>query len=160
MKEVQLTKGLVAIVDDEDFAVISSYAWHPVPQHGGKWKASRRARHNEPEPSTVYMARQICGARTGETVDHINGDTLDNRRSNLRICSHAQNCKNRPRKQNGKVPYKGVDRSNVNGKPWLARFNGKRIGCFEDVEIAAMAYNVASYSADPEFAFLNEVRMG
>lgn len=91
-KEIRLTKGYVSIVDDEDYEVLSKRKWHCVFQ--GTFKYGRSGR--------IYMHRLIMKPdNTNFVVDHINHDTLDNRRCNLRICTKSENQKN-------KLPYKKV----------------------------------------------------
>jgi hypothetical protein len=101
-KHIQLTKGLFATVDDDDYETLNQWKWH-ASSHGHKWYALRGARSNR-----VRMHRFIVNAENGMDVDHINGNTLDNRKSNLRICTHAENTRNRRGRSTNRSGYKGV----------------------------------------------------
>lgn len=106
------------------------------------------------------MHRAITNAPKGMDVDHINGNTRDNRRENLRVCTHAQNlAAGRPAKRaNSKSKYNGVG-WNKSANQWMARIriNGKLtyLGCFKDETAAARAYDKAAREHFGEFARLN-----
>lgn len=101
MKTVQLTRGKVALVNDQDFLRVSERSWNAQPL-GKTWYA-------QDGRERVRMHRLIMGAKPGEIVDHINGNGLDNRRSNLRICTHRQNIINRRgANSNSKSGVRGV----------------------------------------------------
>jgi hypothetical protein len=105
------------------------------------------------------MHRQIANPPDGKEVDHINGVTLDNRRENLRVCSHSQNMHNRRlRQKNNKSGYKGVHWL-ARTKRWVAeiRVNGKsrHLGYFTEKTDAARAYDTAAAECFGEFAHLN-----
>lgn len=105
----------------------------------------------------IKMHRYIMNAPTGMVVDHKNGDGLDNRRSNLRICTQGKNSLNRRKNKNGKQSqYKGVW---INGNKWAAtlRVSGKNhyIGKFLTERDAALAYNDMAIKYFGEFANLN-----
>jgi hypothetical protein len=97
-------------------------------------------------------SRMVC--------DHVNGDTLDNRRSNLRVCTQSENAKN-IHTVYGMIDYKGVYKD---GRTYRAmiRVNGKRIslGNFQSPELAATAYNLAAVKHFGRFAQLNRIRSG
>ncbi len=88
MKFIELTQGKRAIVDDEDYELIASRKWYAAKAGRGYFYAVR-----EEGGRRVSMHRAIAGY-PGKVVDHINGDTLDNRRSNLRAVSNAENVQN------------------------------------------------------------------
>lgn len=118
MREIPLSRGLVALVDDEDYERVVAL---------GKWCADR-GRHTEyavlPRTSRrkkMYLHRFLTGAPRGLDVDHINGDGLDNRRTNIRVVTRAQNQRNRTRKQDGcSSRFKGVTFHKQTGK-WQAQ---------------------------------------
>jgi hypothetical protein len=116
------------------------------------WKNGRSKYHE------VYLHRYIMKPPKGFQVDHINRDTLDNRRENLRICSPSQNSCN-TRKRHGK--YKGVHFSTRTNK-WVAQITKNRkchhIGSFESEEDAARAYNRKATELNGCFAYLNQVK--
>lgn len=104
-----------------------------------------------------YLHRMIMNPSKGLQVDHINGDRLDNRKSNLRICTSADNSRNR---KNIKGVYKGVYFSKKN-KNWVAQITKNykclHIGSFLNQEDAACAYNLKAKELHGEFAHLNNV---
>ena len=109
------------------------------------------------------MHRFIMGVEDSKVhIDHINHDTLDNRKSNLRLCTHAENGRNRKIQKGGSSKYKGVcKRRNNMVKAFEAsiKFNYKRIhlGTFATELEAAIAYNKAALHYFGEFALLNDV---
>lgn len=95
MKEIPLTKGKVAIIDDEDYDQIKPYNWQAQYNKSTKsYYAVRVARH-EGRRVTIGMHRQVINAKKGEQVDHENHDTLNNCRGNLRITTCQGNQRNR-----------------------------------------------------------------
>lgn len=108
----------------------------------------------------VYLSRFIMNAKPGEQVDHISGDRLDNRRANLRIASHAENCQNRQKSRTAATSrFKGVSKKTRRRSPWQVsiRANGKHvhIGCFADEIAAARAYDDAARTAYGAFGRFN-----
>jgi hypothetical protein len=122
MGELHLTKGRVAIVDDADLEWLSAFKWYV----GTNGYATRWRRREEPPGSRdVRLHRFITGALPAEVVDHANGDPLDNRRSNLRICSTRQNGQNRRPPPNVHC-FIGI-RRRLRGcrEVWIARVRGQ-----------------------------------
>jgi hypothetical protein len=159
MKKVVLSNGAVALVNDEDYILVSIYTWH----ENKKGHTSYAVRYNPDHKRTdIYMHRVILCAGCGQEVDHKNGNGLDNRRNNIRICSKITNAQNRQNSW-GSSKYRGIswvkDR-NV----WSAQIqiNGKYIhlGRFDREEDAAYAYNLAATTYFGEFAHLNELPPG
>ena len=109
---------------------------------------------------SVRMHNLIAKSKIGEVVDHINGNPLDNRRCNLRVCDHTQNMWNSKKGSNNKSGYKGVF-INKGSKTFETRIvcRGKRhyIGTFETAEDAARAYNYMAIELFGEFAHTNNV---
>lgn len=149
--DIQLSRGEVAIVDDENFEELSQSKWHC-----DKQGYAVRGDHE-------YMHRIIMNAPKGMTVDHINGDKLDNRRENLRLCEHAENMRNMKKHKDNKSGYKGVSWNKYH-KRWVATigFNYEhiRIGFFDNIHDAARAYNERAKELFGEFASINEVTDG
>lgn len=110
--------------------------------------------------STISMSREIMKCPPGMVVDHINGDTLDNQRKNLRICTIGENNRNSQVEKN-RTGYKGVS-WNKGGKKWMVQIAPNRtkmyLGCFTDPQKAAMAYNEAAKKYFGEFAKLNIIK--
>jgi hypothetical protein len=101
---VPLSRGQEAIIDVADAEKIAAYTWHATPQAMGGFYASSSI-----DGKTTYMHRLIVDAPDGTVVDHINHHTLDNRRGNLRICTHQENMTNRDGAfSNSKTGIRGV----------------------------------------------------
>lgn len=160
MREIPLTRGKVALVDDEDYERLVVFHWQATFSHG-RWRVQRvsgpRARR-----VNVVMARQILGVSDSKIfVDHINGDGLDNRRSNLRACTPRENLRNMHARRGGSG-FKGVSyskRSHQLRKPWAAQITLDRrhhhLGYFETAEEAARVYDAAARQHFGDFAQLN-----
>ena len=125
-----------ALVDPEDFEWLNQYHWDHL-SSGYARRTTSRAKGKK--RSVVYMHRQIMGLEKGDErqVDHINQDKLDNRRSNLRIVTQAQNLQNVGARKGARSRYRGVM---PNGKTWTASYLDNHIGSFEtEIEAAAAA---------------------
>lgn len=160
MRQIRLTNGGVALVDDEDFDRINQHSWWSVKNSENCYYA---ARHDpkSPKRSLIRMHRFILNAKQGQVIDHKDGDGLNNCRSNLRICSQKQNCLNRRTRVDSKSGVKGVKRFICNGNDsgkWIARiqapFGRKYLGLFDTIEDARNAYNSAALKYHGEFARL------
>ena len=111
MKKIPLNHGRFALVDDEDYDFLIKWKWFAHYCNSIKsFYASRKGRKCDGEAfgTTIRMARVIMNAKKGEYVDHIKHNTLNNQRSNLRICTNAQNCMNKGPQLNNTSGYKGV----------------------------------------------------
>jgi hypothetical protein len=155
-REIPLTQGKVALVDDEDYEWLSQYKWCVSRSNNRKWYAETRI-----NGKLVYMHRMIMNAQPGETVDHRDGNVANNQRYNLRICTIAENLRNRGASQRvGRYSrYKGVTMDKRNGK-WMASIKsaeGRQIhlGYFTSELSAALAHDVAAKLYHGEFAWLN-----
>ncbi len=104
MKKIKLTKGRFALVDDDDFERLSEFTWHTTPDG---YAARMSSKLNGPR-EVIRMHREIIGDKPGMLVDHIDGDKLDNRRSNLRFATAAQNSWNTGIRRKNKWGLKGV----------------------------------------------------
>lgn len=107
------------------------------------------------------LHKLIMKTPKGMVVDHINGDVTDNRRRNLRVCSHLENSRNSKKQKNNTSGYKGVTRRSGYKKPFWARikYKGKQIslGQFTTAKEAGIAYNDAARKYFMEFARLNKI---
>jgi hypothetical protein len=161
MRTIPLTQGKVAIVDDDDFERLNQFKWHALRNGPRIWYAVRLVRPDPDGPQrAVLMHRLIIGNHSGWT-DHINGDGLDNRRSNLRVCTRSQNLANSKLRSDNTSGFKGVCRFAVKrptSKKWRAKLAGQLVGNFHTKEEAAQAYNRAAKETYGEFALLNEVK--
>jgi AP2 domain. len=158
-KTIQLTKGYVAIVDAADYLRLSAYKWHAAEVTGGLVYAARRAKVDG-KWRLVYMHREILGLECGDKRkgDHESGDTLDNRRSNIRIATHAQNIANQKRRSDNRSGYRGVHWAG-DRKRWRAQIKvlGRvyHLGEYVSPIDAAKAYDRAAREHFGEFARLN-----
>ena len=157
MKTISLSQGKVALVDDCDYDRLMSWSWS-TKRTGHVFYAVGRRRGHGYEPWT-FMHRVILDPDPGWETDHINGNGLDNRRCNLRLCTRAENSWNQCSRTGSSV-HKGVHWHRSN-RAWQANItvNGKRIhlGSFPNQEDAAHAYNEAAAKYFGEFARLNRL---
>lgn len=154
MKEIQLTRGKVTKVDDSDYEWLMTYKWCSF-KVGKHWYAVSRR-----DGDFIYMHKLIMSTIGKERVDHVNQDGLDNQRINLRRASQSQNLANRGMNVNNTSGYKGVSWNSQKQK-WYARIKVQYeyhfLGYFDDIKVAALAYNKSARAHFGEFAFLNEV---
>jgi len=148
MKEIVLSQGKVAVVDDADFEWLNQWKWYFCGQY-----ARRSIGKNKPR---IFMHRVILNTPDGLETDHINNNKLDNRRDNLRICTHYENVRNSPVRCSNTSGYKGVSKS---GNKWMATIEvfGKPLylGTFNTAEEAARAYDDGAKKHFGEFANTN-----
>ncbi len=153
MKDIQLSCGKIAMVDDCDFERVSKYKWQSRSFKTGTWYAYNNW-------SGLLMHKIVLSSKKGEQIDHINRNGLDNRRENLRVCSSSQNGINRPHQKNSSSGLKGVHKYNYAGK-WAVSIkkDGKSIylGVFLDKTEAAIVYNKKAKELFGEFAYQNPV---
>jgi hypothetical protein len=156
MKEIPLSQGLTALVDDEDFDELSKYHWYAC-KCRGRFYARRKTKKNR-KSTTFYMHREII--KTHLHVDHWDGNGLNNQRKNLRPCTESQNQMNRRAQSNSVSGYKGVSWHTRTGK-WRAtiRIGGKHreLGFYRSKEEAAIAYNEAASQYFGEFSLANKL---
>jgi hypothetical protein len=158
MKKIPLSRGHFAIVDDEDFDKVSKLKWHVrESKQGCKTLYATSSRRNEGKVA-LRMHRLIIGAELRFQVDHIDGNGLNNQKSNLRICTHHQNQFNKSFSDKNKSGFKGVS-SHQNSEKFRARLklNGREIhlGLFSDKMEAALAYDLAAVKHFGQFARTN-----
>lgn len=154
-REICLSQGRVAIVDACDFSELSKYKWYR-----SSYGYAVRGKMIGGKQIKIFMHRQIMKAPKNLQIDHINNDKLDNRKANLRICTQAENARNRPRPSNNKSGFKGVIwREHTKGFSASIVRDGKRtyLGYFHTAEDAARAYNRAAIEKHGEFKKFNNV---
>lgn len=158
MKKIPLSQGYSAIVDKDDYDELSKYKWNARVHRGGLVYAVRTSRRIAGKQYSIAMHRVVLKARAGVIIDHINGNSLDNRKKNLRICSHKENCRNMRARSSGTSRYRGVS-WNSECRKWCAQIvvDGKRLylGLFEKELAAAKAYDSAAKKHFGAFARLN-----
>ena len=149
------------LIDTEDYDKVSGHRWHLSDQHyvhakiphpDGGWYVRPDNGQRERRKTALKLHRLIMDAPKGKDVDHIEHDTLDNRKCKLRLCSHQENSFNSARNKNNTSGFKGVayhkkrkDMINERKKPWRAKIHpsGKtiNIGYYKTKEEAAEAYD-------------------
>jgi len=154
MKEIRLSQGKVALVDNEDFESINQFKWH-IDKRLHTIYAVRQERYMTGKYKKVYMHNQIMGVKW---IDHINSDGLDNRKINMRPCNCGQNNMNQRPQEGKSSEFKGVF-WHKQRKKWTAQsgINGKRkhLGMFKSEIMAALAYDNEAKNLFGEFARLN-----
>jgi hypothetical protein len=150
-KQIPLTQGIFSIVDDDDFDRLASWEWYARWDNGSH---SFYASTHHILEGTYQMSRVIMAAPVGLVPDHINHDTLDNRKSNLRLVTIAQNNLNKIVQRGKIVPYKGVF---LQRDRYRARItvDGRciNIGCFATAEDAALAYLESAVKYHGEYRY-------
>lgn len=137
MKEITLSNGEVTIVDEDVYEWASQNKWT---NHHGYASRKRNNKHEK-------LHRLIMNPKNNQVVDHINGNTLDNRRCNLRICTQKENARNRKPNTNKTVKSKGVDfqkRSETYRARIRVNYVHIYLGDFQTEQEAAEAYRQAS----------------
>lgn len=158
MKEIQLTQGQVALVDDEDYErVIPHKWWADLNKKTGVYRAMGCVNGKK-----VLMHRFIMGVSDPKiVVDHRFHNPLDNKKKNLRVCNQSLNNANqRKRKKATYSRFKGVTWDKAR-KKWMAKINRESkqccIGRFNSEDEAAQAYNEKAKELFGEFALLNKI---
>lgn len=161
VKEIKLTRGKTALVDDEDFEKLNQYEWHV--QYHKKTKKYYAVR-----TATIYgkrcntqMHRFILGLIDPKVQgDHLDGNGLNNQRENLRVATNQQNSFNMKKRLSCSSQYKGVCWNKFHQK-WHSKIMVNRkienLGYFDDEIKAAIAYNKAAERIFGQFALLNVV---
>lgn len=154
--KISLSKGRSeTVVDAKDFKWLSQWKWHLLPNG-----YAYRSKKVKGKTLACYMHREIMNSPVGKDIDHIDGNRLNNRRNNLRVCSRSQNFMNRRKKENTSSQYKGVTFDKKKGK-WQAgiKLKGKfyYLGRYEKEIDAAIAYNKKATEMFGDFSRLNKV---
>jgi len=150
MKEIQLSKDKVTLVDDEDYEFLNQWKWH-LSTNG---HAIRCATVGLREYKNIYMHRVILNTPDGLLTDHIDRNKLNNCKSNLRVCTSSQNVANTAVRKNNTSGFKGVHYGK-DKKKWIATicvlYKIKKLGAFKTPEEAAIAYKKAAEKYFGEF---------
>jgi hypothetical protein len=158
MKEIKLTQGKVALVDDDDFERLNQFKWH-ASKEGNNFYAKRTPCVNKIK-KVIIMHREIINALPGEDVDHKDGNSLNNLRENLRLCNQAENVRNSKIRKDNISGYRGVSLFTKRNKfQAIIHFKKKSfwLGYFSSPIDAAIAYNQAAIQHFGEFARLNKI---
>ena len=157
MKLIELTQSKFTKVDDRDYAYLNQWKWRAHKSYKNCYRANRGVIING-KFKEIRMPNIIMNPQSGYVVDHINSDTLDNRRKNLRVCTPKQNSMNKKIHEDKKsIRLKGVypQRNPHNGR-WRSYIgiNGKQIylGAFACPLLAKLTYNKELVRVHGEFA--------
>ncbi len=157
--QIQLTKGYTTQIDAMDIDLCEK-KWH-ISGCIGHIYAARGGGNNRQYLHRVILERIIGRSlNVNEYVDHVDRDTLNNKRENLRLATQSENMRNSTKRSSNKSGYKGVSWAARESK-WCARitvqYKGIHVGYFDTPEKAALAYNAAAIRLHGEFARLNDV---
>ena len=152
MKQIPLTQGKFAIIDDKDFEYLNQWKW----TYDGRY-AIRSVAFTVGKRSKIYMHRIILNTPVGMDTDHIDMNRLNNQRLNLRICTRTQNMMNRGKQKNNTTEFKGVRLLRGHTPQAQILINGKNthIGTFPDKISSAKAYDKVAREYYGEYAKTN-----
>ena len=174
MKLLALTRGMYAKVDAEDYEQLRRYKWHVCPRKDKVYAARCRRVAEGPGPQRVLLHYEALGLKNpisnGRVIEHKNGDGLDCRKRNLRVCSQSENAANRGPNRSGRnrtgrktSRYKGIYWIPAHGyhpAGWVAKIRHREkrfyLGFFKKEYDAVQAYNQAAYRLYGQFAYLND----
>jgi hypothetical protein len=161
MKEIKLTQGKIALVDDEDFEELNKHRWYII-----KSKYCYATRMKSKSKGVILMHRAIMNTPKELFVDHIDHDTLNNQKYNLRNCTRSENMMNQEIQTKRISQYKGVFKTNRYYKDkiyssWIAKIKIEQktlyLGAHKTEIEAAIAYNKKATELFGEFALLNTI---
>jgi hypothetical protein len=155
MKEIKLSQGYTALVDDEDYERVSMFMWSanvtPYTVYGQRFSHDKK--------TSVMLHRFIMDAPKGKDVAHLDNNGLNCQRYNMRITTRKLNSAGSPRRKGNKTGYRGVFKDHNRWVASIRGLDGKKmaIGRFNTAEEAAKAYNDHAKAYHGEFAILNEL---
>ena len=161
MREIELNDGYRTVIDDEDYEIVVNHRWRVAKKRDGRIYAWASIRGHD-----VYLHRLLLGAKSGEYGDHLDGDGLNNQRSNIRLATATQNAANRRKTQRARKSsrFKGVywwrHAALRSGGYWKAQLvvQGRvRVKYAKTEDTAARLYNEMAREAFGPFARLNGV---
>ena len=173
MKVIHLTRGKISLIDNEDYEKVNQYKWYASPAPGDTFYAKRKIwipnnGHltkqgkyiKNGQYKSISLHRFIINAPYNKEVDHIDGDGLNNRRNNLRLCNHMENMRNVPVRKTSKSGLKGVTWCKQTNKWRVVIQDNKKyihVGRFIEIEDAIKAYNNKAKELFGEFAYQNKL---
>lgn len=156
VREIPLTKGYVALVDDEDFERVNAFKWFASEQFRSDGSVRVYGQRSQYRGKSVMLHRFILNAPVGMEVDHEDGDGLNCQRVNLRLATKAQNAMNRRRPSNNTTGFKGVSRFHQKYAVKVRRDRALiHIGTYDSPEFAAAVYDAAARHLFGPFALTN-----
>ncbi len=161
MKEIKLTQGKIALVDNEDYEFLMQFKWYARFDKKGNYFYAVRSLKINGKQTTILMHRVIMGVIDSKIhIDHVNHNTLYNCKSNLRVATTSQNQANRRSQKNSTSKYKGISWHKRDNNWQVSIQKDKKtfhIGGFENEADAALAYNKKALELFGEFANLNKI---
>lgn len=162
MQQIQLTKGLVTLVDDDDYDYLNQFLWTVnTTSHPYVVRSAKKRERNGKSAYKIYMHHVVLKSDRSYVVDHIDRNLLNNQKYNLRLVTMSQNIATAYFRPKGTSQYRGVSwdkRRSV----WECKIKVHKksifLGYFDDEAKAAMRYNQAALTYFGEFAALNEVQ--
>lgn len=159
--ELELTRGQVTIFDEEDLPIVTQHTWHADPSGPTFYAVSMKYKAGKYYRLTLH--RLLLAAPNGTVVDHIDGNGLNNRRKNIRLCTPQENAMNRTRPQRNPWGYRGVT-WNKRYSHFVGQIRHEQkihyLGSFKTAEEAARAYDEAARRLRGPFARVNFPREG
>jgi len=152
--EVQID-GYTVLIDEEDAWMLNRWTWHAFKGKGGVMYYVRRSTHMPNGKRSAWLHREIMGDPIGMEIDHANGNTLDNRKVNLRVCNCSENRCNCGKRKTNTSGYKGVSFYRPNGM-WVAQIQKNKqkyfMGYHSTPELAYEAFKAKAVELHGEFA--------
>lgn len=150
---VPLTMGKKAVIDICDVHLVDGYNWTCAKRGGGLFYAYRQECIGGGKMKSILMHRVILSASDNDVVDHVDRDGLNNTKENLRICTHAENMRNRKMPSHNTSGFKGVKKTKSGRWSASIGFNGRNhhLGTFDSPEDAIIAYSEASRKMHVDF---------
>lgn len=154
-----LTQGQSTLIDDADVDLVSQHRWYAAKTRRG-WRVTTNTKNSEGKQRNLLLHRFLMEPEKGLVVDHLNHDALDNRRSNMRVCTYSQNAMNQRSARKSSSKYLGVS-WDKGAKKWKASIliqgKKKNLGRFKEEDDAARAFDTAARLhfgeyANPNFA--------
>lgn len=162
MQKLKLKNGEYTLLDDEDYSKFSGFVWN-ILNSSRKHKYVARGARTQGKYRKILLHREILEAPKDLMVDHINGNTLDNRKSNLRLVTRNKNLQNSKLRSDSKCSYKGVRRikrkkqDKFSARIQIDKNTRLYLGYFDSEKEAALAYNEAAIKHFGEYANLNKL---
>ena len=158
-QRIRVGRKNFALVDDDDYEALIEYNWILLSCSGGLRYATRKNQAGK-RPYAFLMHREIMSVPKGLTVDHIDGNGLNNCKNNLRLATHSEQQWNRQKNSNNTTGYRGVYYDKRN-KIYRAEMRAGRVkwslGTYTNPRDAAIAYNVATLLLKDEHATMNDI---
>lgn len=158
MKKIPLTQGRFALVDDTDFEFLNQWRWHFKKSKSTGYAVRKQylfTKNGKEHYRVIYMARLIMGTPDNLLCDHIDGNGLNNQKTNLRNCTKSQNLQNRGPQSNNSSGHKNVywHRQDSMWRVFFTRHGKKHeVGLFHDIEDAVAARDKAVFEVNGDFA--------